>query len=381
MTTQAMAAEPRAAGTDVNYDGPGKNPKVANIKIILQEGARPHFSPDGKTIVFDRKNEDGYYALYTADLSGHVLSDLTKGNPDVPQKNSGNGVFHPSGRYVVFISEVSSHFDDRQKYYGDAGVGLFCNLWAIDIATKHAWQLTDIPIKRSLLDKTPAIATVNPRFTPDGETLLWTERYAEGTKHDWGKWRIKAARFSVEGGRPRLKDQTVVFTPMRGNYVTLMGFPGAKKLLLAGNLDGQHEYGMDEYAYDIATRRLTDLTPSPETWEEDSHVFPQGKIVYMSNKDSHYRFNFNDPNWAAQPMERDYYLMSLDGSAQERLTYFNEPGAPEHLGKRVLAVASDVNRDGSLMAATLGVDFGTEHKRNIVLKVAIMTIALAPTAK
>lgn len=168
----------------------------------------------------------------------------------------------------------------------------------------------------------------------------------------------------------------MVFTPAKGNYVTLMGFTGHKQLLLAGNLDGQHEYGMDQYIYDIGAGTLTNLTNTPDFWEEDSHVFPQGRIIYMSNKDSRYKFNFNNANWASQPMERDYYLMNLDGSGKERLTYFNDPAAPEYVGRRVLAVASDVSPDGSLVAATLGVDDGTAH-RDVLLKVALIRVDLS----
>jgi hypothetical protein len=167
----------------------------------------------------------------------------------------------------------------------------------------------------------------------------------------------------------------VVFTPQNGNYVTLMGLTGFKQLLLAANLDGQHEYGMDQYIYDLPARRLRNLTNSPESWEEDAHVFPSGTIMFMSNMDSKFRFNFGNANWAAQPMERDYYTMKLDGTGTARLTYFNDPAAPEYLGHRVLTVASDISPDGSTVAATIGVDFGTT-RRDIVLKVALMKIDL-----
>jgi Tol biopolymer transport system component len=114
----------------------------------------------------------------------------------INQKNNGNGVYHPSGEYIVFISEENAHLQDHLKYLADSGLGLYCNLWAIDIAAKKTWKLTDIPIKKSLLDKSPAIAVINPHFTPDEKTLIWTERYAKGGHHNWGMWRIKSAAFN-----------------------------------------------------------------------------------------------------------------------------------------------------------------------------------------
>ena len=134
---QSAVAVAAAEHDDVVFAaGPGKNLKVQGVSMILQSGARPHFSPDGKTIVFDRKDEDGNYHLYLSDLQGHVLASLTKGNDGVPQRNSGNGVFHPSGRYVVFIAEEPKHFGGQKTYFGDPGVGLYCNLWAMDIKTR-----------------------------------------------------------------------------------------------------------------------------------------------------------------------------------------------------------------------------------------------------
>lgn len=366
-----------AADRTIALDTQGKNPALRRIELIVPNGARPRFAPDGRSFAFDRKNADGYYDLYVANLRGKVTASLTEGNPRLPQRNHGNGVFHPDGRWVVFLSEVEHHFADRKTYFADPGVGLFCNLWAIDVQTRRAVPLTDVPIKRSLLDRRPAIALVNPHFSPDGRTLLWTERYREGGNHGWGRWRIKAASFSIENGVPRLGREVVVFTPQRGNYVTLMGFVGVQQLLLSGNLDGQHEYGMDQYVLDRNTGRLENLTSTPLFWEEDSTVLRDGRLVYMTNRDSRTAFDFGDPNWPAQPMERDYWVMRRDGSGNQRLTYFNEPGAPEYVGHRVLAVASDANPEGTRIAATLAIDFGEERRDT---QLAIAMLSLAPDA-
>lgn len=93
----------------------------------------------------------------------------------------------------------------------------------------------------------------------------------------------------------------------------------------------------------------------------------------MTNWDSRYRFDFRK-NWVGQPMERDYYLMRVDGSRKERLTYFNDPTAPEYLGHRALAVASDVSPDGRYLASTIGVDFGTDRRRDMELKICLIEL-------
>lgn len=352
----------------------GMNELVADVRVLQQAGARPRFSPDGDRIVFDRKNADEYYDIYLTDLQGDTLVSLTEGNPGIAQRNNGNAVFDPSGVYVIFVSEEDGHYSDSRKWMADPGVGLFSNLWATDTSGSRFWQLTDFPIKQYLTDGIPARAVVNPLFSPDGASLLWTERYSEGGNHNWGRWRIKTARFVSGADGPRLEDERVLFTPLTGTYVTAMGFLSPNQMVVAGNLDGQHEYGMDEYVYDIATGELFNLTNTPGLWEEGASVTPDGRIIIMSNAYSPYVFDFSDPAWAAQSMERDFIMMQADGSDRQRLTFFNDPAAPEYLGRPVIVAASDVSPDGQYLAATLGVDLG-EARWNVMLKIILIEFA------
>lgn len=377
----------------ISLDAAGKSPLVKRIKIIQQNGARPRFSPDGKLIVFDRKNEDGFYDVLICDLEGKIIRDLTIAKSDIspravlPQRNNGNAIFHPSGNYIVFISEEESHAFKFAKWAGDPGLGTFSNLWATTFDGSQFWQLTDIPIKKNIFDKTPSIATVNPHFSHNGARLVWTERYADQGGHfkqySWGKWQIKMADFVVDGDKPKL---TNVKTILRAedvcqtcNYATSMGFfPGDEKLLVSGNLDGQHEYGMDQYIFDLEDGKLTNLQNSPEIWEEDASISPDKRqVVYMSNAASRHKLDFEDPSWATQPRERDYWIMDTEGQNKKRLTYFNDSSfndssAPEYLGRRIIVAASDFSPDGRFLAGTLGVDFGNEKKASIELKIVLI---------
>jgi len=348
----------------------GKNQAIRRIRV-LEPGARPRWAPDSRRIVFDRKNSDGFYDVYLMNLQGTVVRTLTEGKSGIGQRNNGNAIFHPSGRYIVFVSEEPNHSFGFIKSLGDPGLGLFSNLWATDVQGSRYWKLTDIELKKNRRDPTPIRGSVNPLFSPDGRQLLWTERYDDRPAR-WGRWRIKSADFIIEGGEPSLKNERVLYEPTKGNYVTAMGFIEGD-LLVAGNLDGQHEYGMDLYRINLRTRALLNLTNTPEYWEEDASVTPKGRIIYMSNIASKYQFNRNDPNWHQQAMERDYFVMDARGDRKERLTYFNDSSAPEYAGKRVLAVASDMSPDGRYLAATLTIDRGTGAKReDLQLKVALI---------
>lgn len=134
--------------------------------MLQQQGARPRFAPSGDLVAFDRKNEDGYYDVYISALNGRIVRSVTAEAGRFP-RNNGNPVFHPSGRFLVFISEESEHFLPRTKYLGDPGMGLFCNLWAIDLDTGRFTKLTNAPIKRS-------VATAFPPSPPSTRTSAAT---------------------------------------------------------------------------------------------------------------------------------------------------------------------------------------------------------------
>ncbi len=352
-----------------------KSDRVKSIVILQDAGARARFSPDSKLLVFDRPGNDGFYNVYVSDLQGNIVHSITAQKPGINHRNNGNARFDPAGRYIVFVSEEDRHFGQRAKALGDPGVGLYSNFWATDLEGNQFWKLTNVATKQSLLDGVPSMADVNPLFSPDGRAFLWTERYAEGGNNKWGKWRIKAARFSDDSGRPVLVSPYTLITPKSGNYITAMGFLSPSELLVAGNLDGQHEYAMDQYSYNFKTGNYVNFTQTPEAWDEDSCVAPNGQIIWMSNVNSKYHFDFSRADWPRQPVTRDYYLMDRDGKNKTQLTHFNDPDAPEYLGNRVLVAACNVSPDGRYLAGTIGVDQGKgDHRENVVLKVILIEL-------
>ena len=77
-----------------------------------------------------------------------------------------------------------------------------------------------------------------------------------------------------------------------------------------GNLQrGQNQFGMDLYAFNIASQTLTDLTNTPSQWEEYPTPTPDGKkILYMSTAGT---------AWTPTHFECDLWIMNTDGSDQE----------------------------------------------------------------
>jgi uncharacterized protein (TIGR03437 family) len=277
---------------------------------------------------------------------------------------------------VIFVSETQDHFIDESPSSGDPGIGLFSNLWAADLNTGRFWQLTDIPIKKTLTDGIVAMATVNPNISPEGTQLVWTERYANAGNFNWGRWRLKTSPLTITENSVSLAGERVLYAPNVGNYVTSMGFFDLTQMVVAGNLAGQHEFGMDLYRLSTLTGETRQLLNTADTWEEGACISPNGRyIVYMTNATSRYRLNFNDADWASQPLEREYFLMDANGGSVERLTYFNDASAREYLGRRVITAACSFSPDGRYLTGTLGVDYGTEQRAALELKVARIEFA------
>ena len=350
---------------------------MAQIVNILSNGARARLAPNAQSFVVDIRAANGYWKLFTSDFNGNIKSSLTSGRAGIGQLNNGNGIFHPSGAYIGFVSEVPEHYlstvpPTGQVPLGDPGIGLFANLWITDGI--QFWQQNNIPVKQTATDGLPVYATVNPRFTADGKSVIWTERYNNGGSFNWGQWRLKEA--DLVPLRPKgvaLSNERVIFTPPNGNYVTAMAFISPTVLLVSGNLEGQSEYGMDLYSLDLTTGNYTNLTNTPQYWEEGSCIAPSGKIVYMTNQNSNFQYNFNQ-FWVGQPMERDYYIMDPDGSNKERLTYFNDPSFADYQGWRAVPIVCNITPDGKTILATVGRDYGTATQAYVAWQIWLIKL-------
>ena len=353
-------------------DGLFRDREVRSIEIIQENGGRADWSPAGDKIVFDRQNADGYFDLDVMTPDGTIVSSVTAGNPLINQRHNGNPAWHPAGKYIIFLSEEERHYGAANKWPGNPGIGVFCNLWATDEGAKRFWKLTDIPMKQEKEDRIPAMGALNPHFSRDGSRLMWTERYGEGGK--WGAWRVKVADFREDDQGPRLENEAVLFQPGPGMglYVTALDFsPDDSTVLLAGNLDGQDEFGMDQYLFDPRTGELANLQNSPEVWEEDASWSPDGqRIVYMTNLGS--PLDFDDPDWYWQPHTGEYWAMNSDGSDKRRLTYFNQPGYPEYVGRPAIVAASSFDPEGKRLVGILGVDYGSGEKADFKLKLVLI---------
>lgn len=307
-----------------------QNP-IASIEILTDDGGRVDWSAELNQLAFDRRGADGYYDVYTMQPDGSNVQCLTCSNSDLPKKNKGNPVWHPSGGYIVFQAE--KRFQIFSSYWSEPGRGFNNDLW---ISTADGGQAVKLrTVKRRM-------GVLHPHFSRDGSKLFWSEKTGSDT------WALKLADVIGTGASAQL-DNIATYTPGAGLFYESHDISeDGRTLLFSGNLDNQSMSGLDVYTLDIQSQTLTNLTASTDQWDEHAHYAPSGKkIVWMSSKDC------NCTPAVLKDLRTDIWMMDSDGANKMRLTYFNEPGYPEYISDGIVAGDMSWSPDGRELAAYL----------------------------
>ena len=116
--------------------------------------------------------------------------------------------------------------------------------------------------------------------------------------------------------------------------------PDGESLLLSGSAE-KDQQGQDQFILNIKTGALKNLNNTPTVWDEHGHFSPDGrKIVWMSS----YPYREDKKSNKTLTLKTEFMLMNADGTGQQQLTRFKEPGSPEfHDG---IAAGATWSRDG-----------------------------------
>jgi len=323
-------------------DTQGKNPLVRRIKTLTNQGGRLDWSPKGDLIAFDRLGEDSYYDIWLMKLDGSGQKCLTCNNSQLPQKHNGQPAWHPSGDYLVFQAQdpnlkgLPLILKRAEKKLTGPGIGINNNLWLMDKNGTQFWQLTKIESMMGLL---------HPHFSYDGKKLLWSERVS-GEPKPSGQWVIKIADFVLEKNQPQIKN-TKEYQPQNMPFYEVHGFtPDNQKIIFSATPDGQYQH-LDIFIFNLETAELKQLTGPYEEWDEHAQLSPDGqKIVWMSSRGILQNIKQNQ-------VITDYWIMNIDGTNKQRLTYFNDSAAPEYLKGGIAAADSSWSPEGNKLAALL----------------------------
>ncbi|MBI5709500.1 MAG: PD40 domain-containing protein [Candidatus Eisenbacteria bacterium] len=350
-----IAAAAAGCGSHTDTLGPGGPapadtiPTVKSLSVLETDAGRVAWSQDGSLIAYDKIGADGYADVWIMNPDGTNKANLTDGKPGLPGKHMGNPAWHPSGDWIVFQAERAVHVGSSDQ--AAPGVGLFNDLWAIKRDGTRSYQLTTI---------TAGCATLHPLFSHDGASMLWCESGSGLTD-----WAVKLGDFLVLADSVSLSNvrtlrpgnpSGAVFYETGGDF-----FPDNQTFSFTGNLEpGQHWTGMDIYTFQPATASLSRKTQTMTEWDEHGHVSPDGKwIVWASTRG----YAFDPVTLAGYRM--DLWVMRADGSGQQRLTYYNEPGHAEYTGQPMVCGDLAWSPDASKIVGYVFI-FGQPNHGNVV---------------
>jgi Tol biopolymer transport system component len=256
-------------------------------------------------IAFNAKGSDGLFHIYTVKPDGTNRQQLGVGSASFPQRTTGTPVWSPSGRFIAFVAEKSTH--PGNSVGATPGWGSYSDLWVAQADGSRAWQLTDVPTDKDH-------GTIIPEFSPDGRLLEWTERTAAGKflnpDRFAGFWVIKVADFNVaQDGTPSLSGVRTV-SPAGDAFNESGGFSAdSTSLVFTSSFETRNLWKSQIYRLGLNSGVITRLTRD-DNYNEHPRYTPHGQVLWMTNA--------NNPSRGT-----DWWIMSPDGSNQQRLSDFN----------------------------------------------------------
>ena len=295
--------------------------------LIFSSGGRVTWGIQNNLLAFDSLNANGYYDVYTSRPDGTNVVCLTCGATQLPAYNKGNPEWHPQNQFLaVQIQTVAAIPTDSDFSFYTPGVGVGNDLYIMDAAGQNYWPVTQ-----------GAKGVLHPRFSHDGTKLLWVQR------GDGNFWNLMLGDFAVVNGAPLVTNIQALPPCANNDFCETGGFTtDDSTVLFTGNLDGQPTDGIDIYSYNLTTGVLTNLTNSPNNWDEFATAMPNSnKIVWMTGAYS-----------LISGLKTDYWMMDADGSNKVQLTFFNDSEAPSWaLGFGVSCAKFNWSPDGTQMAS------------------------------
>ncbi len=334
-----------------------RSPSVVRVRKLIPGGGRLDWSVQGDSIVYDRRGGDGFYDLYLTDPDGASERCLTCPLLEFRSAHAYAPAWHPSGDWIAFLAQPrASRLDLDTVRMASPDRGLHAELWVISRDGKGFFQLGP--------GRERGTAVLDAHFSHEGGHLAWSER-ASSSQGAWSDWVVRVAEFRNRSV-PRLVD-VETHEPPRRTFLQVLDFSSDDRaLLVAGGLDGQSAAFVDLYLMPLAgdrpqsrqsqARQPQALTRATGEANTAARISPRGDVIaWASTRNQRRVGGAATRGLPLQP--RDLWLRALDTSAAagthfasaERLTYFNDPAAPEAVGG---AAVADVawSPDGRVLA-------------------------------
>lgn len=315
-----------------NVSGASQGYELINIKKLTDDGGRVDWSPDGQSIVFDRKGKDGLYDIWLMKPDGTSQANLTEGHPELPKNvQIGQPAWHPSGNWIVFQVEKPNHKNPFNHHH--PGAGVYHDLWVMNMSSRSCYQLTDV--RDGKWKKTGG--SLHPVFSNNGKRLFWTDLETLKAGIDVvGDWQLIIADFEASP-HPKLSNHNTYNPGKSEHWYESHGWgPDDSWVYFAGNTAGTWFLFSDINKMNLvdAPTVFTRLTKSAGNTLEEAGYYDE-HAHFTKNYDAFIWLNNESGN-------SEYWMANPDGSDRRQITHFNTPGYKEYdLVRGLKSVPSD----------------------------------------
>jgi Tol biopolymer transport system component len=311
-----------------HFDGPGKVcPQI--VSLVERVGARVDWGVNN-LIAYDQLDpKSGRFQVWVMRPDGSDAHCITRRNAMLGRKSVGNPAWHPSGNYLVLQvcdMEAPPWAVQQPEFYKritGPGVGFNNDLWIVSTDGSHAAPLTRLREGQGVL---------HPHFSHNGEWLLWSELVS----HNPQKWVMRLAKFRVDPDGPHLSDIRTL-DPFDNSFYEPHDFSPDDQDILFSTTRKENDFRhLAIVRMNLLTEKTKYLTdPHLDEWNEHAHFSPDGsKIIWASSHGV-------DQQPEGKVTRNEFWIMNEDGTQRQRLTFFNEPGAPEF--RDAFNIASDLS--------------------------------------
>ena len=302
-----------------------------------------------KTVAYNKPDKKGNYKIFLSDSAGNHEKPITYSGWR-SDRHQWAEEWYPSGEFLFCYVEKEEYVKEkghkRKPVDATPGYGAYTDLWLLKRDGTKAWQLTNLPNNYNS-------GIIHSAISDDGTMFAWSER-------------IKAPKLSnmnLAAGAYVFRVADFIFdsVPHFNNIRTFQ--PGG--VLAGSELDGiskdkttlsfystfetKNLFATPIYTLNIITGEIKRLTT--ESFAQAPTFTPDGKrLVYMTGV-----------SCAIFPFEiqgADWWIMNVDGSDKQRLTYMNVKDNPQSVNHyRLAGCISFVSNNsflGGVMTKPLG---------------------------
>ena len=320
-----VPSRPPVEAVKATLAGPPGHRDVREIRRLVVGGGRLDWSRQGGEIAFDRRDQQGFYRLYSYGVENGAEKCLSCDRFEWRKQHVLDPVWHPSGEHLVVQVQGSA----RRLGLGPERLatplrGIHSELWVLHRDGKSAWQLTR--------GRDRGAAVLDPHFSWEGGKLVWSERLSSA-EQPWGDWGLRIGRLEIKRGVPRLKGVELYDLPgLPPGFVGVSEFtPNDRGLMIAASRDRDRSQGRELFRFHLEDHRLEPLTTTPGLWNDRPVLSPSGDgLVWASDRNIPRRIDHQ------LPYRGDLWLRIEREGREERLTYFNERRSDHYLGEALI---------------------------------------------